>query len=90
MSFDRTSCLTPSIGKTFNRFESERELSDHCLHTTISGLQRKGLTILRHDEVVSGYAGFPTHVTRYWLAPESIERARELLGKPAETPGAAS
>ncbi len=24
-------------GKTFNRFEAERELSDHCLHSTVSG-----------------------------------------------------
>lgn len=43
-------------------------------------LQGKGLTIARRDEVVPGYAGLPTHVTRYWLAPESRARAAELLG----------
>ena len=67
-------------GHSFNRFEAERELHDHCLHTTASVLQGKGLTILRRDEVVSGFAGIPTHVTRYWLAPESRERAAALLG----------
>lgn len=67
-------------GRSFNRFEAERELHDHCLHTTASVLQGKGLTILRRDEVVPGYAEIPTHVTRYWLAPESRERAAELLG----------
>lgn len=67
-------------GHSFNRFEAERELSDHCLHTTASVLQGKGLTILRRDEVVPGFQGIPTHVTRYWLAPTSRDRAAELLG----------
>jgi len=67
-------------GRSFNRFEAERALADHCLHTTVSVLQGKGLTILRRDEVVPGYAGTPTHVNRYWLAPDSRERAAELLG----------
>jgi len=67
-------------GRSFNRFEAERELHDHCLHTTASVLQGKGVTILRRVEAVPGYAGIPTHVSRYWLAPESRERAVELLG----------
>lgn len=67
-------------GRSFNRFEAERALADHCLHTTVSVLQGKGLIILRRDEVVPGYAGIPTHVNRYWLAPDSRERAAELLG----------
>lgn len=67
-------------GRSFNRFEAERALADHCLHTTVSVLQGKGVTILRCDEVVPGYAGIPTHVTRYWLAPDSRNRAAELLG----------
>lgn len=68
-------------GRSFNRFEAERELHDHCLHTTVSVLQGKGLTILRRGEVVAGFQGAPTHVCRYWLAPESRERAAELLGR---------
>lgn len=74
-------------GRSFNRFESERALADHCLHTTVSVLQGKGVTILRRDEVVPGYAGIPTHVTRYWLAPGSRERAAELLGLAGENNG---
>lgn len=72
-------------GKTFNRFEAERELSDHCLHSTASVLQGKGVTIHRRDEIVPGYRGIATHVKRYWLAPESLERARELLNGPRQS-----
>jgi hypothetical protein len=72
-------------GKSFNRFEVERELSDHCLHTTVSGLQARGIVIRRADEVVPGFAGMPTHVKRYTIAPESLERARELLNLTRES-----
>ena len=67
-------------GRSLNRFQAERELHDHCLHTTASVLQGKGLTILRRDEVVPGFQNIPTHVCRYWLAPESRQRAADLLG----------
>lgn len=67
-------------GRSLNRFESTRELRDWCLHSTVSVLQGKGVVILRRDELVPGYQGIPTHVCRYWLAPESRQRASELLG----------
>ena len=67
-------------GKTFNRFEAERELSDHCLHTTVASLQARGVVIDRSDETVPEFAGISTHVKRYRLAPESRARAAELLG----------
>lgn len=70
-------------GQTLNRFEAERELSDHCLHSTVSVLQGKGIIIQRRNETVPGYQQIPTHVVRYWLAPESRDRACELLGQPA-------
>lgn len=73
-------------GKSYNRFEAERALSDHCLHSTVSGLQRKGLTIHRRYETVPGYMGSPTDVCRYWLAPESLQKARELLRRDNTTP----
>jgi hypothetical protein len=73
-------------GKSFNRFQAERELADHCLNTTISILQGKGLTISRRDEIVPGFQNIPTHVNRYWLAPESYAKARELLGLLAAAP----
>lgn len=72
-------------GRSFNRFESERELNDHVLPQTIAKLQEKGLLIRRRDETVLGFQGIETHVTRYWLAEESKPLAGELLGVSAET-----
>ena len=69
-------------GRSLNMFEGERE-GDHALHSTVAGLQARGLTIHRKEETVRGYMGAPTRVCRYWLASESFERARELLGLPA-------
>src|SRR5258705_493757 len=66
-------------GRRLNRFEAARELRDWCLNTTVSQLERRGLRILRKDEVVPGAFG-PVHCCRYWLAPESTARAHELLG----------
>ena len=66
-------------GKTLNRFEAERLLHDHCLHSTVSTIQAKGVTILRKTERVPGYMGISTECCRYWLAPHSRQRARELL-----------
>lgn len=66
-------------GRSLNRFEAVRELRDACLHSTVSGLQARGLTIHQRDEIVPGFQGIPTHVCRYKRAPESFDRARELL-----------
>lgn len=66
-------------GRSFNRFEAERELRDHCLHSTVSTIQSKGVRIERRDEVVPGYQDIPTHVCRYWLAPEHRWNAQEIL-----------
>lgn len=66
-------------GKSYHRFEAERLLNDHCLHTTVSTLQGMGLVIHREFETVPGYQGAPTRVCRYWLAPQSRELAQVLL-----------
>lgn len=65
----------------WNHFEAARELRDWCLNTTVSQLEKRGLKILRRDETVPGHFG-PVRCSRYWLAPESFDRARELLGSP--------
>ncbi len=72
-------------GRSYNRFESERELSDHCLPTTAATLQRMGVTIARCDEVIPGFQGNPTRCSRYWLdrAPDNVARAIALLNAPA-------
>ena len=70
-------------GRTLNRFEAAREFRDSCLNTTISQLEKRGLTIHRKNETVPGAFG-PVHCCRYWLAPESRAHARALLGLPPE------
>ena len=65
-------------GKSFNRFEAERELHDHCLHSTVSVIERKHrITISRKRESVPGYMGSPTYVFRYWIKPEERKRIQE-------------
>ena len=73
-------------GASFNRFEAERMLHDHCLHSTVSTIQKMGVTIMRHMETVRGYHGIATRVCRYWLAPESRAMALTLLGVSSALP----
>jgi hypothetical protein len=68
-------------GQSFNRFEAERTLHDHCLPSTIAKLQSRGVTIQRHTERVPGYQGIPTDCARYWLDAAGMEAARRLLGE---------
>lgn len=67
-------------GRSYNRFEAERHLHDHCLHSTVAGLQpRHHITISRKFETVLGYRGNPTRCCRYWISLEErlrIERRR--------------
>lgn len=71
-------------GKSFNRFEAARHLNDHCLHTTVSNIQRMGVSIHREFEVVRGYMGIDTRVCRYWLdrSTANLKRAWALLPTP--------
>lgn len=68
-------------GKSYNRFESERLLHDHCLHSTVSSLERKGVTIFREFETVLGWRSNPTRVCRYWLdrSEANLRKAKNLL-----------
>ena len=65
-----------------NRFEAEVH-NDHCLHSTVSALQRRyGIDIERKTEAVLCLGGTETAwVKRYWLntEPENIARVRALL-----------
>lgn len=73
-------------GEDFNRFEAERKLNDHCLHTTVSTLQAYGVTIFRKMETVKGWQGIPTRVCRYWLdrSEANLKRANSLLSRQKE------
>jgi hypothetical protein len=72
--------------KSFNRFEAERRLNDHCLHSTVSTLQSFGVTIFRETETVKGWQGIPTRVCRYWIdrTEANIKRANTLLHRTGE------
>lgn len=66
-------------GRSFNRFEAERQLFDHCLHSTVATLEMKHrITISREYETVSGYMGRPTRCCRYWISEEEIKRIEEI------------
>lgn len=68
-------------GKSYNRFEAERRLNDHCLHTTVATIQGMGVLIQREFETVPGYMGIQTRVCRYWLDrdADNFKRALALL-----------
>lgn len=68
--------LMALVRRSYNRFQAERELSDHCLNSTISTLQNQhGIHIERKFETVPGYQGLPTRVRRYWISDTEKEKA---------------
>lgn len=71
-----------ATGRSFNRFESERELHDHVLHSSVAAIERRfGLKVARHEETVPGFGGHPTRVMRYWLDPDQQTMARAIIGE---------
>ena len=60
----------------YHQFEAERELSDHCLHSTVSTIQnQRNIPVARSWETVRGFQGMPTRCCRYWIAPEHVDDA---------------
>ena len=74
-------------GRSLNRFEAEMCVNDHCLHSTISGLERdSGVTFDRTFEVVPCLRRTSeVRVKRYWLRHEAdnLARARAARGLPS-------
>jgi hypothetical protein len=71
---------TLASGRSLNRFEAE-PLGDHCLHSTVSAIERHyGIRVDRREETVTGFGGHPTRCCRYWLADEQREQAAKLMG----------
>jgi hypothetical protein len=65
---------------SYNRFEAERQLHDHCLHTTVSTLPNQhGIEVNRKFESVRGFMGAKAKVCRYWIAPENVDSALKLV-----------
>lgn len=71
--------LAALLRRSYNRFEAERELHDHCLHSTASSIQRDGVAVARRWETVPGFMGSKTRVCRYWIAEVDREAAERLL-----------
>ena len=73
-------------GRSLNRFEAEMRVNDHCLLSTISGLERdSGITFDRVFEIVPCLRGTSeARVKRYWLRheAENLARARAARGLP--------
>jgi hypothetical protein len=71
-------------GRSLNRFEAERVVNDHCLHSSISGLERhSGIVFDRRFETVACLNGTDeVRVKRYWLRlePNNFRRTRAVLG----------
>ncbi len=68
-------------GKSLNRFEAEH-YNDHCLNSTISTIERYGISINRNWESVPCINGKSTiKVKRYWIdaSPENIKIAQQKL-----------
>lgn len=66
------------------RTSRELELApvfDHCAHSTAAELRKKGIDLVAEIIEISGYHGQPARIARYSIAPESVERARRLLGR---------
>ena len=68
---------------SLHRFTAERdpEVRDHCLPTTVSELQKRGISIERKIIEVPGYQGGVAHIAEYWLVPADREAAVKLLAK---------
>ena len=65
-------------GEKLNTFAA-RELGDTCLHTTVSGLQRRhGVSFSRDWQTVPGRFG-SVRVRVYWLQGEDLQKARRIV-----------
>lgn len=92
---DHTSKLNPNtkraaVLRTFlrrgehglNCFQAVSECHDYVLRSSVSDLQRQyGLTFRRQWEQVTGYQNSKVDCMRYWLAPESVALARDLVDR---------
>lgn len=71
-----------------NCFEAANRHHDYVLRSSISELQqRHGLIFFRREEPVPNHTGGTTRCMRYWIAPQSRQRASELVGDRNPTPG---
>ena len=62
---------------SFTRFDAERQLSDHCLPSIISEIQKRyGAEVSRKFVTVPGFQGKPTQCCEYWVTSEEWIRLK--------------
>lgn len=65
-----------------NTYEANSIYNDTCLHTSVSSLQRKyGIVLTRKKEDYINLLGRKSRVTRYWLQPEDLNKAKRLVNE---------
>lgn len=67
-------------GQSWHTIDAVQRLHTTCLHSDISGLEKRGLRFSHDRATVAGYGGSKAPVVRYSLLPESYALARRLLG----------
>lgn len=67
-------------GNRLTRFDAERLCYDHVLNSTISEIEKRGITVSREEVTVPGHRGSTVRCSRYWLDPAETEKAAVLLG----------
>lgn len=67
-------------GNRMTRFDAERLCHDHVLNSTVSEIERRGITVSREEATVPGHRGSTVRCARYWLEPAEAEKAAVLLG----------
>ncbi len=67
--------------QSLHRFQAERDpdIRDHCLPSTVSELESRGIRIDRRLVTVPGFAGERAIVAEYCLDDVNRTRAREML-----------
>lgn len=65
-------------GEKLDKFQAER-MGDHSLSATISRIQEHGISVSRRLKAVTGWQGQQTYVTQYWLDPDQVGKASQLL-----------
>lgn len=72
--------LTYFVNQSMNRLEAQRLYGDTYLNSTVSELSiEHGVSFRKLREPHINQVGRRVRYTRYWLADESKERARQLI-----------
>ena len=72
--------LLPLTKRSYNHFEAEHELADHCLNSRTRPIQiQHDIPVTREMEIVRGFHGIPLRVFRRWIETEHVDSALKLM-----------